>query len=54
MMEQLKKTLPGLQNFYMAGQWSMSVGGVPPSIISGRHVIQLICHSESKKFETIK
>ncbi|MFW9997621.1 MAG: phytoene desaturase family protein [Candidatus Odinarchaeota archaeon] len=48
-----EKNLPGLDNFYIAGQWSMSVGGVQPAIYSGKHVIQLICHEDKKKFRTI-
>jgi phytoene dehydrogenase-like protein len=54
MFAQIKKTLPGLENFYMAGQWAMSTGGVQPTIYSGRHVIQLICHREGNKFKTIQ
>nr|MDO8080977.1 NAD(P)/FAD-dependent oxidoreductase [Candidatus Freyarchaeota archaeon] len=53
MFAQIEKTLPGLTNFYMAGQWSMSTGGVLSSISSGRHVIQLICHKEGKRFRNI-
>lgn len=52
-MARVEKTLPGLKNFYMAGQWAMSTGGVLPSIASGKHVIQIICHKEGKKFQTI-
>ena len=46
----IKKTLPGLDNFFMAGQWSLSTGGVFSSIYSGRHVIQLLCNKENKLF----
>jgi phytoene desaturase len=48
-MEQIERRLPGLKNFYMAGQWVMS-GGVTPSLYSGRHAIQLACHDEKKAF----
>ncbi len=48
----VEKRLPGLKNFYMAGQWSMSMGGVQPVIYSGKHVIQLLCHDEGKEFVT--
>jgi len=48
----LKKMLPGLDNFYMAGQWVMPGGGVPPCFYSGRHVIQLLCKRDGKKFST--
>ncbi len=50
MRSQVKKTLPGLQNFYMAGQWVMPGGGVPPCLYSGRQVIQLLCKRDRKKF----
>lgn len=46
------KTLPGLDNFYMAGQWVMPGGGVSPCLSSGRHVVQLLCHHEGKPFYT--
>jgi phytoene dehydrogenase-like protein len=45
------KTLPGLNRFYMAGQW-VSFGGLPTAASMGRQVIQIICHAEGKKFET--
>ncbi|MFO1487763.1 MAG: NAD(P)/FAD-dependent oxidoreductase [Verrucomicrobiota bacterium] len=48
----LPKTLPGLENFYMAGQWIMPGGGVPPCLYSGRHVLQLLCKRDGKKFTT--
>lgn len=47
----VKKTLPGLKNFYMAGQWVEPGGMVPLSAASGRTAIQLICHEEGKRFE---
>ncbi|MHA2364007.1 MAG: phytoene desaturase family protein [Candidatus Hodarchaeales archaeon] len=50
--ERVKNTLPNLSNFYMAGQWTMPMGGVLPTIYSGRHVIQLICKKDGKKFKT--
>lgn len=46
----VEKQLPGLDNFFMAGQWSMSVGGVQPVIYSGRHVIQILCDQEGIDF----
>jgi phytoene dehydrogenase-like protein len=48
----LPKTLPGLDNFYMAGQWVMPGGGVPPCLYSGRHVIQMLCRRHRKSFHT--
>jgi phytoene dehydrogenase-like protein len=48
-MARFERTLPGLANFYMAGQWVVPGGGVPPSLYSGRQVIQLICNRERSR-----
>jgi len=48
----MKKTLPGLKNFYMAGQWVNPGGGIPTAVMSGNHTIQLICRKDRKKFVT--
>ena len=50
MRAQVSRTLPGLANFYMAGQWVTPGGGVPPSLYSARQVIQILCHLDRKKF----
>jgi phytoene dehydrogenase-like protein len=50
----VSKTLPGLDNFYMAGQWVNPGGGMPPAVMSGNHTIQFICKKDNKKFVTIK
>lgn len=47
----MSKTLPGLENFYMAGQWVEPGGGLPPAATSGRGVIQAICKRDKKPFE---
>ncbi len=52
MRTQIWNTLPGLENFYMAGQWVAPGGGVPPCLYSGRHVIQILCHRDGKRFAT--
>jgi phytoene dehydrogenase-like protein len=44
------KTLPGLKNFYMAGQWVEPGGGVPTAALSGRDVFQIICRRDKKSF----
>ena len=49
---QMSKTLPGLDNFYMAGQWVNPGGGMPTAAMSGRNTIQLICNKDKKKFVT--
>jgi len=46
----MPKTLPGLDNFFMAGQWVEPGGGLPPSAQSGRKVISMICKRDGKKF----
>jgi len=46
----MKKTLPGLSNFYMAGHWVEPGGGLPPAAASGRNAIQMICKNEKKTF----
>jgi len=43
----LKRTLPGLENFYMAGQWIEVGGGLPGCILSARNLSQII----EKKFK---
>ena len=51
-MTRMSKTLPGLDNFYMAGQWVNPGGGMPAAAMSGSHTIQIICKKDKKKFVT--
>ncbi len=46
----IQKSLPGLENFYMAGQWVEVGGGLPSAAFSGRHVTQIICKRDGKRF----
>lgn len=46
------RTLPGLKNFYMAGQWVEPGGGLPPAALSGRYVAQMLCARDGKQFAT--
>lgn len=48
----MKKTLPGLENFYMAGQWVMPGGGLPPAAMSGRGVIAMLSKRDGKPFSS--
>lgn len=48
----LDKMLPGLMNFYMAGQWVEAGGSVSGSATSGRGVIRMLCKKDRKKFST--
>jgi phytoene dehydrogenase-like protein len=51
-LKSMKKMLPGLKDFYMAGQWVEPGGGLPPAIMSGRNITQIICKKDKKKFIT--
>jgi len=48
----MRKTLPGLRNFYMAGQWVNPGGGIPTAVMSGNHTVQLICNKDGRRFVT--
>jgi phytoene dehydrogenase-like protein len=50
--ELVPRTLPGLENFYMAGHWVLPGGGVPGSIYTGRNVLQILCKKEGREFKT--
>ncbi|MBN1188248.1 MAG: NAD(P)/FAD-dependent oxidoreductase [Dehalococcoidales bacterium] len=52
--DNISKTLPGLDNLYMAGQWVNAGGGMPTAAMSGCHTIQFICQRDGKKFITTK
>lgn len=54
LLSSMKKTLPGLDNFYMAGQWVNPGGGMPTAVMSGNHTIQMICKKDKKKFVAYK
>ena len=47
----LPKTLPGLGDFFMAGQWVEPGGGIPPALYSGRNLVQLLCKRDGKTFK---
>jgi phytoene dehydrogenase-like protein len=48
----MSKTLPGLKDFYMVGQWVEPGGGIPTAAMSGRKAIQMICKEDKRPFET--
>jgi phytoene dehydrogenase-like protein len=52
LMMRMSKTLPGLKNFYMAGQWVEPGGSLPTAVMSGRNVTQIICKRDKKSFVT--
>ena len=51
MMKTLPRSLPGLNGFYMIGQWAQPGGGVPGCLIQGRHIIQILCKKDGRKFK---
>ena len=50
MMKALPRTLPGLANFVMAGQWVMPGGGVPTCLLSGRDAVRILCKWDGRTF----
>jgi phytoene dehydrogenase-like protein len=52
-MKPMTQTLPGLQQFYMCGQWVAPGGGLPTAIMSGRRLIKSICKEDGMRFKTI-
>jgi phytoene dehydrogenase-like protein len=46
----VSKELPGLERFYMAGQWVEPGGGVPMAVMSGRHVVEIVCTALGRQF----
>jgi phytoene dehydrogenase-like protein len=48
----VKKTLPGLKNFWLSGMWVMPPGGVPTGAKTSRDIIQIICKQDKKDFVT--
>jgi len=48
----VKKTVPGLDNFWLSGMWVQPPGGVPTGAMTSRQVIQLICKKDKKDFHT--
>jgi phytoene dehydrogenase-like protein len=48
----MSQTLPGLQNFYMCGQWVEPGGGLPTGVTSGRRLVKALCKQDEIKFQT--
>jgi len=49
---QIKKTVPGLENFWLSGMWVQAPGGLPSGVITSRHVVQCMCKKDGKRFVT--
>jgi phytoene dehydrogenase-like protein len=52
MIQGMRKTLPGLRNLYLAGQWVEPGGSVPVVAMSGRNAIHVICDQDARPFVT--
>lgn len=46
----LRKTLPGLRQFMMVGQWVMPGGGLPSGLMTARSAIQAVCKQDRVPF----
>ncbi len=46
------RTLPGLRNFYLAGQWAQLMFGISTVAVSGRKLIETLCRHDGQKFVT--
>jgi phytoene dehydrogenase-like protein len=46
----VRKTVPGLDNFYIASMWTVPPGGLPSAALAGRQVVQLLCAKDHKRF----
>ena len=52
LMARMSRTLPGLENFYMVGQWVQPGGGLPSGVMTGREVVGMICKQDGRRFST--
>jgi len=52
MVQPMRQTLPGLERFYMCGQWVEPGGGLPTSVMSARRLVRALCKEDDRKFDT--
>jgi phytoene dehydrogenase-like protein len=50
--QMIKKTVPGLDNFWLSGMWVQPPGGVPTGVMTSRAIVQLMCRKDGRKFQT--
>ena len=50
MMKKMPQQLPGLENFYMCGQWVEPGGGLPTAIMSAKRLVKALCKADGKRF----
>ena len=46
------KSVPGISNLFLCGQWVEPGGGLPAVAMSGRNVVQILCKKDGVKFRT--
>jgi phytoene dehydrogenase-like protein len=49
----IPKALPGLENFWMVGQWVYPGGGLPAGVITAREVVWRQCKKDKKEFVNV-
>ena len=50
----VRKTIPGLDHFYIASMWTVPPGGLPGAAMAGREVVQMLCAADGKRFVTTR
>ncbi|MEK3760401.1 NAD(P)/FAD-dependent oxidoreductase [Paenibacillus sp. FSL P4-0338] len=50
--KKLKRSLPGLANFYMVGHWTQVGGGLPSVVLQARNLVQVLCTENGQPFST--
>lgn len=50
--KKLKRSLPGLANFYMIGHWTQVGGGLPSVVLQARNLVQVLCKENGQTFST--
>ncbi|HEX9113396.1 MAG TPA: NAD(P)/FAD-dependent oxidoreductase, partial [Nitrospirota bacterium] len=54
MRKTFRRTLPGLSNLFMVGQWTAPFTGATIAALSGRQLIELLCRKNKKAFITYR
>jgi phytoene dehydrogenase-like protein len=48
----IPRTLKGLSNLVMIGQWTSPPGGLPTALLTARWAVQVLCKQDQRKFST--
>lgn len=51
LMKRMPQTLPGLDSFYLCGQWVEPGGGLPSGVMSAKRLMKTICKKDGIKFK---